>query len=108
MPDATSSSRRGDGHFPRDVTPEAVAPLIDRSLPGIAETMRSVAREVVPTAVLSRGVAGVTGRTFVVTLPGSAGGVRDGLAVVVPLLEHIAVQLRGGGHDGHDPSERGI
>jgi molybdenum cofactor synthesis domain-containing protein len=89
----------GTGIGPRDVTPEAVEPIIDRLLPGIAETMRSTGREVVSTSVLSRGVAGVRGRTLIVTLPGSAGGVRDGLAVVMPLLGHIESQLGGGDHD---------
>jgi molybdenum cofactor synthesis domain-containing protein len=96
----------GTGISPRDVTPEAVAPLVERFLPGIAETVRSVARESVPTSILSRGVAGVTGATLIVTLPGSTGGVRDGLAVVLPLLAHIESQLRGGGHDARVSRER--
>lgn len=88
----------GTGLGPRDVTPEAVTALFDRSVPGLAETLRSVAREQVPTSVLSRGVAGVVGRTLVVTLPGSTGGVRDGVAVVAPLLAHVVDQLAGGDH----------
>ncbi|HVV30379.1 MAG TPA: MogA/MoaB family molybdenum cofactor biosynthesis protein [Mycobacteriales bacterium] len=88
----------GTGLSPRDVTPEAVGPLLERTLPGIAETLRAAARERVPTSVLSRGVAGVVGRTLVVTLPGSTGGVRDGVAVVGPLLAHTVDQLRGGDH----------
>lgn len=88
----------GTGIGPRDVTPEAVTPFIERPLPGIAETMRSIGREAVPTSILSRGVAGVSGRTLVVTLPGSTGGVRDGLAVLLPLLAYVGSQLRGGDH----------
>lgn len=88
----------GTGLSPRDVTPEAVRPLLDREIPGIAEVLRSIARERVPTSVLSRGVAGVIGRTLVVTLPGSTGGVRDGIAVVGPLVAHVADQLAGGDH----------
>jgi molybdenum cofactor synthesis domain-containing protein len=88
----------GTGLTPTDVTPEAVAPLLDRTIPGIAEAIRAVARDQVPTSVLSRGVAGAIGRTLIVTLPGSPGGVRDGMAVLVPLLSHAVAQLHGGDH----------
>ena len=88
----------GTGLTPTDVTPEAVRPLLEKEIPGIAEALRAQSRDKVPTAVLSRGVAGTIGRVVVVTLPGSPGGVRDGLAVLAPVLDHAVEQLAGGDH----------
>ena len=87
----------GTGLSPRDVTPEATRPLLDREVPGIAEALRSRNAERVPTSVLSRGLVGTIGATLVVNLPGSSGGVRDGVAVLAPVLEHALAQLAGGG-----------
>lgn len=90
----------GTGVTPTDRTPEAVAPLLDLELPGIVEEIRRRGLAGAgPTALLSRGVAGIaSGGTFVVTLPGSRGGVADGLGVLDGLLDHVLAQLHGAGH----------
>ena len=93
----------GTGLTPTDLTPEVTRALLDREVPGIAETVRAygVAKGV-PTAALSRGVAGVVGQALVVNLPGSRGGVKDGLAVVMPLLRHAVEQIVGSDHPRAD------
>ena len=89
----------GTGLSPTDVTPEATRAVIERDAPGIAEAVRRYGAEHgVPTSVLSRGLAGTAARTLIVNLPGSTGGVQDGLAVMGPLLPHVVSQLRGGDH----------
>ncbi len=91
----------GTGISPTDATPEATRPLLTYELPGISEAIRAngVAHGV-PTAMLSRGVAGVAGSAVIVNLPGSRGGVKDGLRVLADVLPHAVDQLRGGDHPG--------
>jgi molybdenum cofactor synthesis domain-containing protein len=88
----------GTGVTPTDRTPEATRGLLDFEIPGIAEAIRAHSRDRVPAAALSRGLAGVAGRTLIVNLPGSTGGAKDGLAVLGPLLAHTVDQIRGGDH----------
>jgi molybdenum cofactor synthesis domain-containing protein len=88
----------GTGFAPRDVTPEATRRVLDREAPGLAEALRQFNRDKVPTTILSRAVAGTAGGTIIVNLPGSTGAVRDGIAVLQPVIGHAIAQLRGGDH----------
>ena len=93
----------GTGLTARDVTPEATRAILDKEAPGIAEAIRVTVYPRFPRAALSRGVAGVRGRTLIVNLPGSPGGVTDGLAVLDVFVEH-AVDLVRGRRTSHDPA----
>jgi molybdenum cofactor synthesis domain-containing protein len=99
----------GTGLTPGDLTPEMTRRVLERDIAGIAEALRAAgAAAGVPSAILSRGVAGVAGRTLIVNLPGSTGGVRDGMAVLAPVLGHAVSQINGGDHVRSDPgAERG-
>lgn len=88
----------GTGISPTDATPQVTRGVLDYEVPGLADAIRAAGAPTVPTAVLSRGLAGVAGRTLVVNLPGSTGGVRDGLAVLGGVLDHAVDQLHGGDH----------
>lgn len=95
----------GTGVNPTDRTPEATKPFLDRELPGIAESIRAYGvANGVPTAMLSRGLAGVSGTTVIINLPGSKGGVKDGLAVLESVLPHLIDQVGGGDHPRVDGS----
>ncbi len=89
----------GTGLTPGDLTPEMTGLIIDREIPGIAEAIRAAGVNAgIPSAMLSRGIAGLAGTTLIVNLPGSTGGVRDGMSVLRSVLEHAVDQARGGDH----------
>jgi molybdenum cofactor synthesis domain-containing protein len=89
----------GTGLTPGDLTPEMTRRVLDREIPGIAEAIRAAGVAAgVPAAMLSRGLAGLAGRTLIVNLAGSTGGVRDGMTVLAPVLRHAVDQAHGGDH----------
>ncbi|MGO4689780.1 bifunctional molybdenum cofactor biosynthesis protein MoaC/MoaB [Glaciibacter sp. 2TAF33] len=90
----------GTGVSPTDVTPEATRAVLDRELPGVAEALRARGLLSTPSAALSRGLAGTAGRTVVVNLPGSSGGVEDGLAVLEGVIDHLVDQVSGSAQHG--------
>ncbi|MEU8462449.1 MogA/MoaB family molybdenum cofactor biosynthesis protein [Streptomyces sp. NPDC029003] len=94
----------GTGISPTDRTPDATARVLDYEIPGIPQAIRAEGLDKVATAALSRGLAGVAGHTLIVNLPGSTGGVRDGLAVLARILPHAVDQLRGGDHPRPAPA----
>ncbi|WGW12685.1 molybdopterin-binding protein [Saxibacter everestensis] len=94
----------GTGITPTDTTPEVTEPLLDRQLPGIQELLRAEGvRKGIPTAVLSRGLAGVAKGSLVINLPGSRGAVRDALAVLADVIEHAVAQIAGSDHESRAP-----
>lgn len=89
----------GTGVDPRDVTPEATREAIDREIPGMAEVMRAESQKKVHTAMLSRAVVGIRGKTLIVNLPGGPGGARENLEAILAVLPHAIEKIRGGGGD---------
>ncbi|PWH05491.1 molybdenum cofactor biosynthesis protein [Brachybacterium endophyticum] len=96
--DALIVTSGGTGLGPRDVTPEATLQLLDREVPGIAERLRAMVADQLPASMLSRGVAGVRGRSLIVNVAGSPGAVQDGMPVILAVASHVADQVRGGDH----------
>ena len=96
----------GTGLAPRDVTPEATRAVLDREVPGVAEMLRRETARFTPFAALSRGLAGIRGKTLIINLPGSPKGVREYLELLRPILPH-AMKLAGGGDPSHEPDAAG-
>jgi len=93
----------GTGLGPRDITPEATTSVCERMVPGFGEVMRLQGLQKTPNAVLSRGIAGLRGRTLIVNLPGSARAVRECLELILDILPHALEMLHGGGHEPKEP-----
>jgi len=89
----------GTGVAPRDVTPEATLAVIDKQVPGIAEAMRAASLRITANAVLSRGIAGIRGKSLIINLPGSKKAAKENLEVVLPALQHALYKLKGGQED---------
>lgn len=94
----------GTGVDPRDVTPDATREILDREVPGMAEAMRADSQRRVPTAMLSRALVGIRGKTLIVNLPGSPAGARENLAVLLPVIPHAIGKIRGDGGDCAPPT----
>jgi molybdopterin adenylyltransferase len=98
----------GTGVTPRDVTPEATRAVVQREMPGLAEALRFTGYRKTPLAAISRGVAGIRGRTLIINLPGSPSAVQDGMETLAPILPHVIRMIRGQDteHDHEEASQR--
>lgn len=94
----------GTGVSPRDLTPDATLQVIDKEVPGMAETMRYASMKITPHAMISRAIAGIRGRSLIINLPGSPKGARENLAAVLPALQHAIEKIKGDDRDCAVPS----